>query len=613
MVLSKKQRQAVECLSNCLVLACPGSGKTRVLVKKTEFILQEDPGALIMITSFTKDSAAEIRRRIVQAIGKEAARKVASGTFHSIALDQLKRAELFNGTIIGPGQMRQYIERALAECRLPDFDPDEAAAFIETAKMTPDYEPGNDTHGKIFIEYTKLCDRNNVIDFSDMLARSVRLMRAGELDPKDCNYILTDESQDMDPMQHAWCAEHIKNGAIFTVVGDDDQSIYRFRRAEGYAGMIRFQEEFGAEIIKLDTNYRSHSEILAASALVIANNTVRMEKALEAHRGKGGTVEAWCCHEPEHEAQFVINKIIEISSCNANDNPEEQSVSILPNEWAILARNNHNLTEISMALDAYGIPHNSAGKNFWSERPVCLAIGLLSSLINGKKAGYDSALHYAGMEEETLIRLHEDFGDDFNELFNITDPKKFEKYGRGTGENLFKLAKMVTMWKKSMSKDRVSIVVRGVFDWFIDNMNTNRDDKKSSNSYQREFRMMKAAKRIMGDMEGELSKRLSRVMNKPENKKEEGKGSVFLGTLHGSKGLEFTNVWLVSMDDGVIPDVKEWTPETQEEERRLFYVGMTRAMDRLFISCTKHPSSFIEETGIQLKSIFEQAEAEQAA
>lgn len=604
MLLSDKQRQVVECLSNCLAVACPGSGKTRVLVQKVEHILKVDPGCNILITSFTQDSAAEIRKRIVSAVGRDAARKVASGTFHSIALDQLKRTG-FNGTIIGSGQMKQYIERALAECKLFDFDLDEAVSLIEMAKLTPDYEPANDNHGRLFMAYSALTERNNVIDFADMLSRTVRKMRSGELPPKNCKYLMTDESQDLDEMQYAWCAEHIKAGAIFTVVGDDDQSIYKFRNALGYEGMMRFQRDFGAELIKLDTNYRCHSEILDSAGKVILNNTNRVEKALVAERGPGGNVEAWCCHESDHEINFVIGKILQSCEFNPNPNPDEHLVGILEGEWAVLARNNHNLSELAMAMVAYGIPHIYQGKNLWDDRPVCLVLGLLSSLVTGKKAGFDAALHFAGMDEPTLKQLHKDFGDDFAQMF-YGGQLSFDKYGKGTAENLKKFAEKVPQWGKALSKERVANVVRGAFDWFIDHLESNRDDKKNKGGYQRDFKRLSAAKSIMANMSGDLPSRLKRVMSKPDDDKDKDKKKqgVHLGTLHSGKGLEFKNVWLLQMDDGVMPDIKEWTPEIHEEERRLFYVGMTRAKNCLYMSCTKSPSSFIQETGIDLKSIF---------
>lgn len=612
MQLSNKQRQVVEHSGNCLALSCPGSGKTRVLVAKTQHILQTDLGARILVVSFTKESASEIRRRIVAEVGKEAARKVITGTFHSIALDQLRRLDKnFKYTVIGPGQMKHYVDRALSECKLSNFPIEEAVALIEMAKLSPDFEPENDDHGRLFAAYSNLTERNNVIDFAEMLAKSVRMMRSGELKPKEINYLLTDESQDQDEMQLAWCVEHIKAGANFTIVGDDDQSIYKFRHALGFAGMMRYHENYGADIIKLDTNYRSRSEILNAAGKLIRKNTHRLDKALDAVRGAGGTVEVWECGKSASEAMLVVKKIQTLCADNPNPYPDLHSVGVQEREWAVLARNNHNLTDLSLAFVAHGIPHtSSSGFNLWDERPVCLALGLLSSLLTGKKAGFEAALHFSGIDEIILEKLHQEFADDFSNLF-YGHPIDADRYGVGTATNIQKFAEKIPQWHRSIAKGRINLVVRGAFDWFLDHAhtNSNRDEDSKKGGVQkrisqREIYRLQSARDIFADMNGDLSKRLSMVMTKPNNdKRGETNTGVLLSTLHGSKGLEFKNIWMVQMEDGVIPDVKESTSEILEEERRLFYVGMTRAEDRLYMSYLKNPSGYILETGIPIESI----------
>ena len=631
MTLSSKQRQVVDCLDHCLVVACPGSGKTRVLVHKVAHILKVDPGARIIIVTFTAESAMEIRKRVIELVGQEFARKIASGTFHSIALNQLKQHG-FKGTIIGDGQMRQYVERAVAECRLFGMEFDEASAVIEMAKTTPDYEPANDNHGRLFHAYSRLLEQNNVIDFADMLSRTVRGMREGEIQPKSCTYLMIDEAQDIDGMQYAWAVEHIidrvdRKGSLFTVVGDDDQSIYRFRRALGYAGMMRFRDEFSAKVITLDTNYRCRSEILSSASKVILNNASRVDKSLEAARGKGGVTKATLFATPASEAAAVVDKIKDMSSANpvrapikykrmnkdntATDEWYTYTVGIQKDEWAILARNNYNLRVLAADLKAQGIPYFFNGTDLWSDRPVCLAVSLLHSLITRKKVGFDIALYFAGIGESVLDELHNEFGEDFTDL--LSGKVDISKYGRGTEETLKKFLEQLPKWDKALAKQkdhRVNNAIRGAFDWFKNNLNTNRDDSdngKKKNSYNIEYRKLNDSCEIMCNMKGSLIDRIKMVTSKPEPPKKESTtdgfehGAVYLGTLHSSKGLEFDNVWMLSMSEGVIPDLKDLTPETHEEERRLFYVGMTRAKNNLFISAVENQSSFIVETGIPME------------
>jgi superfamily I DNA/RNA helicase len=153
-------------------------------------------------------------------------------------------------------------------------------------------------------------------------------MRLGKLKAINSKCLFVDESQDMDQMQLAWCIEHIKAGLICTLVGDDDQSIYRFRGAEGYEGMMRFQTEFGAKQFILNTNYRSKKEILDAANSVIEKNSNRIQKDICAERGVGGSVEVWQCADGVAEAKLAVNKIISACVNNAKHFPEKYSVGV---------------------------------------------------------------------------------------------------------------------------------------------------------------------------------------------------------------------------------------------------------------------------------------------
>lgn len=616
MDLSQKQRQVVDCTSHCLVFAGPGSGKTKVLVDKATHILRSDPGRRIVVVTFTQEAASGIRRRILDRVTQREAPRIASGTFHSFALNQLKQAGI-NRTIIGPGQMRHYVDRAIAESRI-DIPLEDAISVIETIKTTPDYEPSNDPIGKLFVAYDNLTKRNNVMDFSDMLSLTVRMMRYEGLPPKNCNDLFVDEQQDMDEMQYAWCAEHIRAGSIFTGIGDDDQSIYKFRRALGYGGMMKLQEDIGAEIIKLDINYRSNIEIVDSALSLIAANTNRMDKRILSNRGPGGSVRAFITESAENETALICEEIIKTAT------PVEKNGEIIyevkTDEWAVLARNNYNLQSLSMAMDAAGIAHSAPFTSLWEKEPICTAVAMLSSLvpkrvdesesISYQKAGYDAALHYAGIDEDTLKGLHEKFGDDFAGM--LIGTQDFSSYPKGTREILEKFSSQCKNWQKETRKDRANNPVNGVFNWFIDYFPQGKKGTFDPN-YQR----LLMAKKIMLRMEGSLQARLNRLTgqnrkrpeDKEKGKEKDNQGKVRLITIHSSKGLEFDNVWMMALDEKTIPSDTELSPLTEEsleEERRLFYVGMTRAKNRLFMSSTEFPSMFLKETGVELEHPYAQ-------
>lgn len=649
MLLSARQIQVVEYMGHCLGVACPGSGKSRVLVQKVLHILKEDDAAKTLMVSFTQDSAAELKNRVLKHEGVvSAARKVHSGTFHSLAYQQLKRANI-ERKVLSPGQLLSYAQRAHKECKgAPPVEKDsDLLSIIESLKVTPGYEPDSSPEGRLYAAYQKLMERNKVIDFTDMLAMSVNMMRSGEIEPIKCNHLLVDEAQDLDDLQFAWCVEHIKKGAIVTVVGDDDQSIYKFRRALGYKGMMRFVDQFNAHIIQLDTNYRCRPEIMSAAGEVIKNNTNRVKKSLHASRDAGGVVEAWQCSSAGDEAILVIKRILEISAGNPLLPPTKKkerdkkgavvigegdkpnivdyyySVGVRPLEWAVLARNNFNLRILAGAMLALGIPHKYSGKNVWSEQPVCFAISLLVSLVTKQQAGFDTALHCAGLEEGTIEMLHADFqGDYFEMLSQLTYAQGMEKkYSKSVISILNDFNKHVMNWQKAINNGKHAMVVAGVFKWFISTLPMMHQHEKANDSarkYARDSATLISCMDILVEKRGDIMERLAMLLGNNDDDNE-GKDEaqlareainesrVTLGTLHSSKGLEYENVWMLSMDAGIMPSLKLAMDagegdieEIREEERRLFYVGMTRAKDRLFISCTGSPSPFIAETGLTL-------------
>lgn len=621
--LTPSQTQVVMYDRDCLVYAGPGSGKTKVLVEKAKRILKADSGARILIVTFTKEAATNVRNRILKGLPERDAARVASGTFHSIAYSQLQN-DGFNGTVIGAGTMREYIKRAVLESRVT-MDIDAAIASIEYAKQTPNYEPANDEAGKLYVAYELLTRRNNVIDFQDMLARTVRMMDSEGLAPKKCTHLFVDEFQDIDQMQYVWIALHLRAGAVLTGIGDDDQSIYMFRQALGFKGMEDMGKEFNAVTFTLDDNFRSHFEIVHAAGKVISKNTARQKKTINATRGPGGNVQYFKYSSYENEIHGILEEIK--NTCPVVTEKGKTEYRIEEGQWAILSRNKKALHGLSGLLKAHNIPYVAPGGSMWEASPVCLALNLLWSLmpkevqIEGKKeahyqkAGYDQALAYAGVDEATLQELHDEYGDDFAGM--LLGKPDFSKFSAGTKAVLEEFSKQCRYCQREAIKgrdgDRVNNAINGVFGWF----KTYRDSMhhtsaKHKRSDGEEIDLLNLAQVILMDMKGSLATRLHCVMgnvDQPEKDKKqkeaedkEKKGKIILSTVHASKGLEYTNVWMMSLDEGIFPTDTEKNPLTDEtlpEERRLFYVGMTRAKDNLYLSTSGKPSIFLDETGIK--------------
>jgi superfamily I DNA/RNA helicase len=600
MSLNFNQKQVVECLSHGIAIACPGAGKTKVLEHKVKYILSLYPDARIIITTFTRASAKDIRDRIEKSIGTTAARKIIISTFHAIAIKQLKDAGI-KFQIINDYQIKQYVERAVEESKL-SIDVDTAIHEIEKCNSNFDYFPGADIE-KLYTSYSKLLSQNKVNDFSGIFMHAVKLMLSGKLPTVPCDFLFCDEGQDIDEVQYQWCVQHINAGAKLTIVGDDDQSIYKFRRALGHEGMARVHTEFSAKIFKLDTNYRSNVEIIDFAGRLIEHNSERFAKQLTAHKGVGGQVEAWQCADAAEEAEMIVRKILASSSSRGINNTGDNLVEIGAGEWAVLARNNHNLNVVAMAFIANKIPFAGKVKNLWAEQPVCFAIGLLSSLTTaGKRDGYEAAMFFSGISQSVLKRIFEIYGDLIEEYLIFAEESELSEFDDKTIEKLMQFAKLVQTWFAALSKKRENQVIRQVFEWFANQLKDN-NTLLSKNALKISLKQLKDAGKFLIGASGNLEERLNRVMFQGDKSKNVSPG-VFMGTLHASKGLEFENVCIIHADDRTIPSEIYSSQEMIEEERRLFYVGMTRAKSNLCISCTSTPSIFISEAEIRIKAYY---------
>lgn len=290
-------------------------------------------------------------------------------------------------------------------------------------------------------------------------------------------------------------------------------------------------------------------------------------------------------------------------------NQEKYSVGVREGEWAVLARNHHNLNVLAMALKIQGIPHSTPEKDIWEEEPICFAIRLLTSIDDESRAGIESAMFYAGYSQKVLSKCAEIYGKDISEFIYCAHELDLIELGEETAKSLVEFSHVIQKLWIMHQKENVNEVVRGVFDWLTqqivlrDGKITN--ERKKKGKAKDEKKLMAIACKLFTKIDGTLKHRLLKVTSRREsgNKDENKIPEVYLNTLHSSKGLEFDNVWLLQIDDLVIPDIKQFTKKAIEEERRLFYVGMTRAKKSLYISCTKCPSNFIFETGVELKSV----------
>lgn len=578
-MLNAGQARAIAEQGNLVVLACPGSGKTRTIVAKVGAIVAANPRAAIGAVSFTRESAKQLSDRIRDEHGRQVLERCTVGTFHSLALRLLKQAGAAK-KIIGEAEKQDYLLRALKQTKIRGLAKDEAVRAIESRKSALSYQPSNEPGDKLLDAYSELLTRNGVMDFFDIISNCVNLLRQDRIQPYPFTHLLADEFQDADEYQHAFLFEFMRRGTVITVVADDDQSIYGWRNAKGYHGVEDFAARAQAAKITLGTNYRCRSEILAAADRLICRNHERVVKKLEAERGPGGSIKTYVAANADEEAEFLAGELLK----RYPPGPDGRA-TVPADTWAVLGRTNRQILTISAAFKRMGIPHTMAagGKDFWESVPIIFLLRFLQAIEHsngrgGEKAAIDVLLHYVGVTHEDLTTLHHQLGDSFRSLLDGTHSVNLEAFSDRSKTVLREFFERANQWAANAGAKRYNLALSGITEWMAKHAAS--DDHMN---------VIQAAAANLKRMKGSLSERIGRLLA-PQTK-DAGPGVVLL-TMHGAKGLEFPSVWIIGARDGVTP-----SPDSPvEEERRLFYVAITRAKDELVVSYYSNPSQFLAES-----------------
>lgn len=610
--LNPEQREVALHRGHTLAVACPGSGKTKTLATKAALLLNE--GSKVGAVTFTREAALELRERIVALANPGCKSRLLVGTFHSIDMlmafpDKFKgefgRA-ILNGmkspfekpwNIVKEGVRRSYVIRAMREAGL-NMLLDEATAIIEHVKGSP-HTLMVDPEKKAMVEtYLRLMDESGHIDFQDIILNTNAALKNKTLSPLGVDYLLIDEYQDTDLAQFEWSVHHGKAGIPITAVGDDDQSIYAFRRALGYEGMDRFAKEFSAARILLGTNYRCHSEILRSAEKLIQRNTQRISKLLHAAKGEGGVVQWESFNDSSSEYTAVVE--------------EGAKVAVQENaSFAVIARTNKELLAIEGLLAKEGVPHRKTdGKSIFECPEVQVYAALLRSIIKPTPNDVDQVLAWAGMTEEDTREIRKLFGN----IIRVGSVVDFKNSTISkSGIDIWRLfAKKHAQWTSAYQISNFSMINEGVSEWLDETLQKPHSidvlkvAKQMFKVYVPNDSELNAAKAAGISLKQEtldevLAKMRSIEMNLKDESKRGNKATqddknikVWLLTAHGSKGLEFDRVWIVGLNTGSFPSDKS----SLEEERRLMYVAMTRAREILWVSGTKEkkPSMFVLES-----------------
>jgi superfamily I DNA/RNA helicase len=604
--LNPEQREVAECRSHCLAVAVPGAGKTKTLAIKAALLL--DQGASVTAVTFTRDSAIELRDRIITQAGMEHLPRLLVGTYHSVDLlmafpgkakSVMGRDILNKGysklrkqwKVTKEGLRRSAVDRAIQASGL-ELDLQMATALIEAVKAGQ-HAPSSQEQNLVDV-YKQVLDRHQVIDFQDILLLTNAGIKNGDISPLATDHLLLDEFQDTDLPQLEWALAHARNGSISTAVGDDDQSIYAFRRALGYRGMRDYAEALGARTITLGMNYRSYAEILAPADKLIAGNLDRMPKTLVSYRGGGGTISWEHFGERQAEARAIADAL------------EKRWIDGTSETAAVLARTNRRLDDVEAYLVQRGIPYVRSGgsDSILDSAPAAALLGGLHALMTPDRRASDVLLAWYGIPESDLAELHRAFPKGvLAQSGRLNLPTVVPSLSSQGKDTVNRLSRRFDEWRIFLNAGGTG-GVRFVVEQLCEDLSLGAKNK-------RDLRALEVLVEIVvpsGDdrevQDTPLPQRLKELQalqrdngKDTEQEKTDGTPPVILTTAHSSKGLEYEWVWIVGAEMGTFPD------ETSaiQEERRLFYVAMTRAKKALWMSGagTGGVSQFILECGAE--------------
>ena len=625
--LNDAQRQAVTAPAEpTLVIAGAGSGKTRVLVHRAAWLIDVEgvsPQGLLAVT-FTNKAAAEMRGRIEALLGMPVGH-LWIGTFHGLAHRLLRRhwqeAKLpQNFQIIDSDDQLRLIKRLLKSLEIDDsrWVPKEIQWFINAQKdeglrpqhLDDERDPNRRQMIALYASYEEVCERGGLVDFAELLLRAHELWR----DNPDLlahyqrrfQHLLVDEFQDTNAIQYAWLRLLAGDkAAIPFVVGDDDQSIYRWRGAR-VEHIHRFQRDFpGATVVKLEQNYRSTATILNAANAVIANNADRMGKNLWTEGAEGEPIKLYAAYNERDEADFVIGRLrdwIEQGNARADS--------------AILYRSNAQSRVLEEGLINAGIPYRVyGGLRFFERAEIKDALAYLRLISHREDdSSFERIVNRPtrGIGARTVEIMRAYARANACSMWRAAGAVASDELaGRAANAVLAFMNLIERMARETTGLDLQDKVDHVIHASGLVEMFKNDKGERGETKLENLMELVSAAKSFEPDPAQEMSpldEFLSHAaLEAGEGQAEAWEDCVQLMTMHSAKGLEFPLVFLCGMEDGLFPHQRSIAdPNGLEEERRLCYVGITRAKQTLFVTYAEQrrlhgmdsfsqPSRFISE------------------
>ncbi|MDG0798302.1 DNA helicase II [Pectobacterium punjabense] len=604
--LNDKQRDAVAApRSNLLVLAGAGSGKTRVLVHRIAWLLSVENCSpySIMAVTFTNKAAAEMRHRIDHLIGTSQG-GMWIGTFHGLA-HRLLRAHHMDANlpqdfqILDSEDQLRLLKRLIRALNLDEkqWPPRQAMWFINGKKdegLRPQHiesygNPIEQTWQRVYQAYQEACDRAGLVDFAELLLRAHELWLNK---PHVLNHyrerftnILVDEFQDTNRIQYAWIRMLAGDSAKVMIVGDDDQSIYGWRGAQVENIQLFLKDFAGAETIRLEQNYRSTSNILKAANALIAHNGGRLGKNLWTDGVEGEPISLYCAFNELDEARYVVNRIKAW---------QEKGGALKDN--AILYRSNAQSRVLEEALLQQSMPYRIyGGMRFFERQEIKDSLSYLRLIANrNDDAAFERVVNTPtrGIGDRTLDVVRQTARDRQLTLWQATRALLQEKVLAGrAAASLQRFIELIDALAYETSELPLHVQTdRAIKDSGLWSMYEQEKGEKGQARVENLEELVTATRQFSYQEEDQdlmpLQAFLSHAaLEAGEGQADANQDAVQLMTLHSAKGLEFPQVFIVGMEEGMFPSQMSLDEGGRlEEERRLAYVGVTRAMEKLTIT-----------------------------
>jgi superfamily I DNA/RNA helicase len=607
--LNSAQHRAVSTTEGpVLVLAGAGTGKTRVVTVRIAHLLKKGvPPEAVLAMTFTNKAAREMRERVAELVGKKKAERIFVGTFHAFCIDLLRkygeavgvgrftisdgsdqlsivrsllREVAVDGVSLQPGQVQSRI--SLLKNRLED-----PKRFLDGAA-----DDADELVGRVWRRYEAQLRRTRSLDFDDILLYALKLLRKKDGPRAELRerfrYVMVDEYQDTNAPQYEIVRAIAGGHRNLCVVGDDDQSIYGWRGAD-VKKILGFEKDFeGAEVVKLETNYRSTAEILKAANRVIRNNPGRHEKTLVSHLGEGHALQLTVADDEMEEADWVVREIQSLVR------REKARLG----EFAILFRTGPQARAFESSLRARGVRYVLVGgMSFFDRKEVRDVVAWLKLVVN--PADETSLLRMIDAPPRGLGKASVDRILAFGSTRRLTALEAFERADEVEGvpasaanaaRELFRTLATLRDRKGSLVK-RVEDVLEAVS--YRAEVNRSYPDELTRTA------RWAAVEEILNFAENHQKRRKQSSLatflqelaleadDDPTAEDEKNRDAVTLMTLHAAKGLEYPRVYLVGLEEGLLPHARAVLDDTVEEERRLCYVGITRARQHLTFTLTK--------------------------